>query len=77
MIRTVTCHVVVCDICPERLQFDYIVGHFTSTAEAIKAALGADWTDLGGGRLACNRSDAEHDDARDAARVPAATGGTR
>ena len=70
--RPLACHIVDCDVCPDSLENGDTVWHFKTEAEALKWAEEEGWTDLGDGRHACTRSNPAHDDARDAARVPAA-----
>ncbi|MGW5616232.1 hypothetical protein [Streptomyces sp. NPDC003877] len=68
-----TGHTPHCTVCKEPLRFGTdseieTTPTYPTEYDARNAAVAdKDWTDLGDGRLACRRSDPEHDDARDAA----------
>jgi hypothetical protein len=71
-IRQIVCHVAECDLCKQRLTVDDGELRLDTPAQVADWAAGLEWTDLGGGRLACTASDAAHDDARDAVALAAA-----
>ena len=67
----ITCHVAQCDLCRQRLTVDDGELRLDTPAQVADRAHGAGWTDLGGGRLACDKRDMAHDDARDAVALTA------
>jgi hypothetical protein len=69
--RTVSCVVIDCDLCKTSLEGDDRLLVFDSDNEGIEYAIFCGWTDLGGGRIACTKSDPAHDDARDATALAA------
>lgn len=71
-IRKIVCHVAECDLCGQRLTVDDGELRLDTPAQVADWAADMEWTDLGGGRLACTATDAAHDDARDAVHVTAA-----
>jgi len=66
-ITTTVCHVVSCDVCPAVYELDDHIQHYPTAAEAEAWVFDPEgtWT-RSGKRIICPRSDAEHDDARDA-----------
>lgn len=78
VIRKPAGYIAECDVCRTPLRFgrdgdevEYTL-HFATRIQAMAGAVvDNEWTDLGGGRIACRMSDPAHDDARDAAALAA------
>lgn len=67
--RLITCHVVDCDVCKDSLEGGDRVLVFDTPEQGSAYAIDCGWTDLGGGRHACNMPDPAHDAARTTART--------
>lgn len=66
-IRTITLHVLDCDVCTETLENGDTTALFDTPQAAAEYGTESDWADLGNGRHACHRTNAGHAQARNTA----------